>query len=53
MGLTSLLNHSYSPNAQFIRHIDELTIDVVALRNISVGEEITIDYQMTLWFEPT
>jgi SET domain-containing protein len=52
LGFTSLLNHSYTPNCEFIRHIDDLVIDVVALRAIDPGEELTIDYQMTLWFTP-
>jgi uncharacterized protein len=52
LGYTSLLNHSYAPNCDFIRHIDELVIDLVARRVIDAGEELTIDYQMTLWFEP-
>lgn len=52
LGLTSLLNHSYEPNAEFIRHIDELEIEIRALRHIRAGEEITIDYQMDLWFDP-
>jgi SET domain-containing protein len=29
-----------------------LAIDLVALRDIAAGEELTIDYQMTLWFVP-
>ena len=52
LGYTSLLNHSYTPNCEFIRHIDDLAIDLVAVRDIEPGEELTIDYQMTLWFEP-
>jgi SET domain-containing protein len=52
LGFTSLLNHSYTPNCEFIRHIDDLAIDLVALRAIDPGEELTIDYQMTLWFTP-
>jgi hypothetical protein len=52
LGFTSLLNHSHSPNCEFIRHIDELVIDLVAFRDIEAGEELTIDYQMTLWFTP-
>jgi uncharacterized protein len=52
LGYTSLLNHSYAPNCEFVRHIDELAIDLVALRDIEAGEELTIDYQMTLWFTP-
>jgi len=52
LGYVSLVNHSYTPNADFIRHIDAQFIDLVALRDIPRGEEITIDYQMTLWFVP-
>lgn len=52
LGYTSLLNHSYAPNADFTHHIDEMVLDIHALRDIAAGEEITIDYQMTLWFDP-
>jgi uncharacterized protein len=52
LGYTSLLNHAYTPNCDFIRHIDALLIDLVAARDIEPGEELTIDYQMTLWFTP-
>jgi hypothetical protein len=52
LGFISLLNHAYTPNCTFVRHIDALLIDLVALRDIVPGEELTIDYQMTLWFTP-
>ena len=52
LGYTSLLNHSYTPNCDFVRHIDALVIDLVAARDIEADEELTIDYQMTLWFTP-
>jgi hypothetical protein len=52
LGYTSLLNHSCDPNCVFVRHIDEQIIEVFATRRIAAGEELTIDYQMTLWFEP-
>ena len=52
LGYTSLLSHSIDPNCIFVRHIDELLIDVIAKRTITTGEELTIDYQMTLWFDP-
>jgi SET domain-containing protein len=52
LGYTSLLSHSAAPNCEFVRHIDELVIDVFANRSIKTGEELTIDYQMTLWFDP-
>lgn len=50
LGCISLVNHSSTPNCEFVRHIDELMIDLVALRAIEPGEELTIDYGMTLWF---
>lgn|ERR1700730_14513095 len=52
LGYTSLLSHSYDPNCIFVRHIDERIIEVFANRDIASGEELTIDYQMTLWFKP-
>jgi hypothetical protein len=52
LGYISLLNHSYAPNADFIRHIDAGYIDLVARKDIRTGQEILIDYQMTLWFDP-
>jgi len=53
LGFTSLLNHSCAPNCVFVRHIDDLVLDLVAARAIEAGEELTIDYQMTLWFAPS
>ena len=53
LGLSRLLNHSYTANATFIRHIDNLEPELRSSRAISAGEEITIDYQMKLWFELT
>ena len=52
LGFTSLLNHSDAPNCDFIRYIDALAIDLVALRDIAACEELTIDYGLTLWFTP-
>ncbi len=52
LGFTSLCNHSNTPNADFDRLIDEQILELFALRDIKAGEELTIDYQMTLWFDP-
>jgi SET domain-containing protein len=52
LGFTSLLNHSDSPNCDFVRYIDAQALDLVAVRNIRAGEELTIDYGLTLWFTP-
>jgi SET domain-containing protein len=50
LGLSSLLNHSYTPNATFIRHIDDLELELRSVGPILAGDEVTIDYQMKLWF---
>ena len=52
LGYASLVNHSNDPNCRFIRYIEGLALDVIALRDIAAGEELTFDYGMTLWFEP-
>jgi SET domain-containing protein len=52
LGYTSLVNHSETPNCAFVRHIEELALDLYALRRIEAGEELTFDYDMTLWFTP-
>ncbi len=44
LGHGSLLNHSYSPNAISVKHVRKRAIDFVALRDIEVGEEITLNY---------
>jgi SET domain-containing protein len=57
LGYGSLYNHSYRPNARYIRNLGELTIDFVALRNIEEGEEVTVNYNgdptdtSPVWFE--
>ena len=57
LGLGSLYNHSYEPNAQYVRHEENQTMEYVALRDIEEGEEITINYNgipddMTpVWFD--
>jgi hypothetical protein len=56
LGYGSLYNHSYTPNAKYIKSWEEQVIRFVALRNIKAGEEITINYngsaedQTTIWF---
>jgi hypothetical protein len=57
LGYASLYNHSYAPNAVYLRQLDELLIHFVALRDIAAGEELTVNYnddpgnQKPLWFE--
>ena len=43
-GYGSLYNHSYCPNARYDRNYGSETMDFLALRDISPGEEITINY---------
>ena len=52
LGYASLVNHSDRPNCRFVRYIDAKALDVIALRDIAAGEEITFDYGMKLWFTP-
>jgi len=44
LGYGSLYNHSYSPNALYVKSWEELLIRFVALRDINDGEEITVNY---------
>jgi hypothetical protein len=53
LGMSSLLNHSYDPNAVFVRYIDALELELRSRKPIAAGEEVTIDYQMKLWFDPS
>ena len=52
LGMSSLLNHSYDPTAVFFRRIDELELELRSRKAIAAGAEVTIDYQMKLWFDP-
>ncbi len=57
LGHGSLYNHSYKPNAKYIKSWEEQVIRFVARRDIEPGEEITINYngspedQTPIWFE--
>jgi len=56
LGFGSLYNHEVYPNANFILDSENDTIDIVAIRNIGAGEEITLNYhgesgdEEPLWF---
>lgn len=56
-GYGSLYNHSYTPNAHHAKHLDLSEIHFIALRDISTGEEISINYggfptsKEAMWFE--
>lgn len=57
LGLCSLCNHSYQPNAVFVLRPDKLAIEFVAARDIEAKEEVTINYngdpgsRKLIWFE--
>lgn len=51
LGFLGLYNHATPSNARLLRHYDENEMSIVALRDIEAGEELTIDYDIPLWFE--
>lgn len=44
LGYGSIYNHSYQPNATYIKKPTEKVINFVALMNIRKGQEITVNY---------
>jgi uncharacterized protein len=44
LGYGSLYNHSYTPNARYEFRDAEECLEFIALRDIKLGEEITINY---------
>ena len=56
LGYISIYNHSYSPNAQLEQMLDELMMEIIAIKDIEPGEQIMINYngepsnQDPLWF---
>jgi uncharacterized protein len=57
LGYGSLYNHSYTPAARYERREAERCIDIIAVRDIAAGEEVTINYngdpddQTPVWFD--
>jgi uncharacterized protein len=52
LGLLALCNHSRRPKARVRRNYARETLDLIALVPIAAGDEITIDYNCPLWFNP-
>lgn len=56
LGLLSMYNHSYKPNAKYIKNLDSNTISFVAIKDIKKELEILVNYnghpddQTKLWF---
>ncbi len=51
LGHISVYNHSFNPNAGYGYNFPEREMEIVALRDIKEGEEITLDYDCELWFD--
>ncbi|RYE83166.1 MAG: SET domain-containing protein-lysine N-methyltransferase [Myxococcales bacterium] len=57
LGYGSLFNHSYSPNAMYIRKLHTSTLMFVALAPIAAGAEILVNYNGSpedrdpVWFD--
>ena len=57
LGFGSLFNHSYTPNAVYVRRLEALVVEFVARRTIAAGDEISINYngdplsRERVWFE--
>jgi uncharacterized protein len=52
LGIVSLANHSSQPNAAFEADYARREIRMTALRDVLPGEEVLIDYDIPLWFDP-
>ncbi len=50
LGYLGLYNHSKPSNVRLERHYTDNEMSVHALRDIVPGEELTIDYDVPLWF---
>ena len=57
LGFGSIYNHASDANADYEMDLENTSIDIVALRDIAPGEEITLNYleggqqRTELWFE--
>lgn len=58
LGFGSLYNHSYTPNAKYIKKMEDRLLEFVAIKDIERDEEITVNYNFgdpddktPLWFE--
>ncbi|MGH8371951.1 MAG: SET domain-containing protein [Gammaproteobacteria bacterium] len=58
LGCASLYNHSYRPNARYVKQLERGLIEFFAIRDIKRDEEITINYngdpdsRKGVWFSP-
>lgn len=52
LGVASLVNHAAAANAGVWPDHERKLLVLEALRPIAAGEEILIDYEVELWFDP-
>jgi SET domain-containing protein len=52
LGIVSLVNHSTQPNARIACDYANRAMRLIAITDIGAGEEVTLDYDIPLWFEP-
>jgi len=59
LGYGSIYNHSYQPNAVYLRNQEAGTLDIICRKAIKAGDEITVNYngdpkdKSKLWFKAT
>jgi SET domain-containing protein len=53
LGLVTVCNHSRHPRARVRRNLAQRTLDLIAVQPIAAGDEVTIDYNCPLWFDPS
>ena len=53
LGYLGLYNHAKPSNVRLERHYVDNEMSIHALRDIAAGEELTIDYDVPLWFDAT
>lgn len=57
LGLVPIYNHSYQSNCEYFMDFEDESIQVKTVREIAVGEELTINYngdwddEKKIWFE--
>jgi SET domain-containing protein len=51
LGVLSVCNHSTAPNCDIDIFIDRKLVQLNAIRDIAVGEELTFDYGVPPWWE--
>jgi SET domain-containing protein len=57
LGFASLFNHSYHPNAYYVKNFTDKVIEVIAHKYIREGQEITVNYNgivndsSPVWFD--